>query len=343
MSEDLLDSYTEALIKVIHQWGGNLHRPIDTIYLGGGTPSLLAHRLPAVLKEIKSSFNVLSGSEITLELNPATNSEKLLEYAKSAEINRLSIGAQSGDNNELKILGRTHTAEDTVNTVELARNYGFNNISLDIMLGLPFSDSKSLEKNLKFINSLSPEHISAYMLKIEEKTAFFKEKDNLSLPDDDSSAEQYLQMSEFFEKVGYNHYEISNFSKENFKSRHNIKYWLGDDYLGIGPSAHSSLDGKRFYYKPDLKGFMNGVQPISDGESGGKEEFIMLRLRLKSGISFEEYEKTFGETLSKDFTDKCRIFEKAGFINYNKKSISLTNTGMLLSNSIITELLECKI
>ena len=175
VTEELLDSYTEALIKSINQWGGKYNRPIDTIYLGGGTPSLLRHRLPTLLSSINNSFNICKDSEITLEINPASNSEALLESAKMAGINRLSIGAQGGSDDELKILGRTHTAADTENTVATARKMGFNNISLDIMIGLPFSTNETLKNNLDFINRLNPEHISAYILKLEERTAFSTE------------------------------------------------------------------------------------------------------------------------------------------------------------------------
>ncbi len=343
VTEELLDNYTTALIRSINQWGGKFNRPIDTVYLGGGTPSLLAHRLPTLLNEVKSSFNICDDSEITLELNPASNSEALLEYAKTAGISRLSIGAQSGSDTELKLLGRTHTAANTEKTVTLARKMGFRNLSLDIMIGLPFSTHDTLKYNLEFIKSLDPEHISAYMLKIEEKTAFYAEREKLEFPDDDALAEQYLIMSDFFEKNGYNHYEISNFSKEGYQSRHNLKYWNGTDYLGLGPSAHSAVDGKRFYYPNDLKAFVSGNSPLGDGESGGKEEFIMLRLRLKSGISFAEYQNSFGTSLSEEFLQKCLLFEKAGLLNITDKNISLTNKGMLLSNSIITELLECEI
>lgn len=344
VTEELLDNYTNALIKSIHQWGGGLNgRPIDTIYLGGGTPSLLQHRLPLLLTEIKNSFNVSRDCETTLELNPATNSKRLLEYAIKAEVTRLSIGAQSGSDEMLSLLGRTHSANDTQNTVALAREMGFSNISLDIMIGLPDSSADSLKYDLEFISSLSPDHISAYILKIEENTAFFARKDNLNLPDDDAQAEQYLLMCDFFESKGFEHYEISNFAKNGKKSRHNLKYWIGHDYLGIGPAAHSMLDSKRFYYPRDLKSFINGNTPLPDGNGGGKEEYIMLRLRLKSGIVYEEYKSLFGAELSAEFLEKCRFYAKAGLMDLTDKKIALTNKGMLLSNSIITELLECEI
>lgn len=341
VTEKLLDSYTEALIKAIKEWGGRFRRPINTIYFGGGTPSLLSHRLSTVLNAVYQTFDIEENCEITLELNPCGDVENILNHAKKAGINRLSIGMQSGINDELKILGRTHTVNDTVSAVKIARDMGFNNISLDIMLGLPFSSNDTLLESLELLKELNPEHISAYMLKIEENTAFWREKEKLSLPNDDETAEQYLLMCSFLEQNGYNHYEISNFCKENMTSRHNIKYWNGEDYLGIGPAAHSFVDGRRFYYPRDLKAFLKGNSPLPDGEGGSSEEYIMLRLRLKEGISISDYKSQFNRDLPENFLNKCHQFEKAGFIQTTNDRISLTNNGMLLSNTIITELLEC--
>ena len=342
-TEGLINDYTEALIKVIHQWGGNYNRPIDTIYLGGGTPSLLNHRLPRVLDEINKNFCVTQNAEVTLEINPTGNVEEILENALCAGINRLSIGMQSGIDSELSVLGRCHTFDDTVNTVKTAQDKGFSNISLDLMIGLPDSSIKNLSESLDKITQLSPQHISAYILKIEEKTAFFKSAENLNLPDEDLTADQYLFMCDYLESKGYSHYEISNFCKKGKESQHNLKYWTGADYIGIGPAAHSLVDNKRFFYPRDLKGFINGNIPLDDGFGGGKEEFIMLRLRLKKGVSEKEYKVLFGENLPADFKEKCRLFEKGGLINIRDCEYSLTNKGMLISNSIITELLECLI
>ena len=216
---------------------------------------------------------------------------------------------------------------------------GFDNISLDIMLGLPFSDINSLTGSLEFINRLSPEHISAYILKIEENTAFSKDK-TLIFPDDDNLADQYLETCRFFEKKGYNHYEISNFSRKNFESRHNIKYWKQKEYLGIGPAAHSFIDGKRFFYPRDLKSFMNGEEPLFDSVGGEKSEYIMLNLRLKEGLNFEAFAKKFGD-LPEAFLKTAKLLEKSGYLKISQKSISLTNEGMLLSNTVILKLLEC--
>ena len=339
-NDTLLDDYTKALLREIKQWGGKINRPIDTIYLGGGTPSLLCHRLPDVINAVKSAFTVLNNAEITLEMNPTGENSEILEFAKKAGINRLSLGAQSGDNRELQILGRKHTAEDTVNAVSLARKMGFENISLDIMLGLPGSTEASLQKNLDFIKKLDPDHISAYILKIEPHTAFYKKAEELNLPDDDQTAEQYLQMCSYFENCGYEHYEISNFSKNGKKSRHNLKYWQLSDYLGIGPAAHSCLEGKRFYYPRDIKAFIAGNSPSDDGDGNSDEEFIMLSLRTNDGISIKAAENR-GLVFNEKFLSKCCLFEKNGLLINKDNRIYLTDSGMLLSNSIITELLEC--
>ena len=332
VTEEIKREYKKRLIEEIKQWGAKLGCPIDTIYFGGGTPSLFAEKLPDIMREIENSFTVCDNAEITMEMNPADNSEEILSFALKAGVNRLSIGAQSGDNEELTLLGRRHTAEQTAKTVKHARDLGFNNISLDIMLGLPCSNNETLKKSLEFITDLEPEHISAYILKIEENTVFHKIYDTLFLPDDDKTAEQYLQMCEYLETKGYSHYEISNFAKSERTSRHNLKYWKLDDYLGIGPAAHSFIDGKRFYYERNLISFLSGVSPISDGVGGTKEEQIMLALRLNEGLAVEFNPKLL---------NKCKLFEQNGLLKINDNRITLTDKGMLLSNSIITEIMEC--
>ncbi len=324
--------YIKALMREITQWGGKLSRPIDTVYFGGGTPSLIAEYLPEIMRCVKASFRVLDNAEITMEMNPADNCREVLEYAKNAGVNRLSIGAQSGNDEELEILGRRHTKKQIEESVGLARKSGFENISLDIMLALPFSTAQSLERSLEFITDLNPYHISAYILKIEENTPFCKAYDSLNLPDEDKTADQYLQMCRYLENMGYEHYEISNFCKKGYQSRHNLKYWELEDYLGIGPSAHSLVDRKRFYYDRDLTGFIKGASPLPDGEGGSEEERIMLSLRLKKGLEIK---------LNESLNRKCSLLERSGILSLEGNRIILSDRGMLLSNSIITEILEC--
>ena len=328
-TNQMAENYTTALKKEIKQWGGKLNRPIDTIYFGGGTPSLLSSHLKSILDTVKENFTVDKNAEITLEINPQTDIETVFKNAKKARVNRLSIGAQSGNDTELKILGRTHTAAETQNAVKTARDLGFNNISLDLMIGLPDSTIKSLKQNLDFIIDLNPEHISAYILKIEENTLFYKTQNTLNLPNEDIICDQYLFMCDYLEQKGYSHYEISNFAKPGFESRHNLKYWNCEEYLGLGPSAHSFLNNKRFFYPRDMKAFINGTSPTPDGDGGSTEEQIMLGLRLKKGVDI-----TLLQNQNLDF------FVKHGLAEIQNNKFYLTNQGMLLSNQIISQLLE---
>ena len=330
----MLTLYLTALKGEIKKWGGKLNRPIDTIYIGGGTPSLLGSEIISLGECIKQNFTVLENAEFTVEVNPSSSSD-FLSFAKAAGVNRLSIGVQSGCDNTLKILGRTHTSHESVLTVKAAREFGFENISVDLMIALPGSNTQTLKKDIEYITLLNPQHVSAYILKIEQNTVFSKKCDTLNLPDDDDTAEQYLYMCDAFSKNGYNHYEISNFAKDNFESRHNLKYWTGADYLGIGPAAHSCLDGRRFYYPRDLKAFIKNPQTVNDGESGGTQEKLMLGLRLSKGVDLS---KIYGE-IPQNIKNKITQLQKAGYVKANLPHISLTDSGMLISNSIITELL----
>ncbi len=329
VTDSLIDAYLSALKNDIKKWGGKLHRPINTIYLGGGTPSLLNRRLISLTDTIRDNFEVTDNAEITLEVNPQKNIKEILTNAKKAGITRLSIGAQSGDDNELSALGRLHNACDTENAVKTARELGFSNISLDLMIGLPNSSIASLNKNLEFLTRLNPEHISAYILKIEPKTLFAKTEKKLNLPDEDAVCDQYLYMCDYLERKGFTHYEISNFSKDGFESKHNLKYWKCQEYLGLGPSAHSFLDRKRFYYERDLKAYIKGALPLMDGEGGSEEEKLMLALRLKDGVKYASLPE-----------NKADMLIKSGLAELNGGRFSLTNNGFLISNAIIGELLE---
>lgn len=334
-NKETLDVYLSALKGEIKKWGGKINRPIDTVYIGGGTPSLLGNNIIDLANCIKQNFTLCKNVEFTVEINPAS-SDRFLSFAKAAGVNRISIGVQSGSDEMLKILGRTHTKQMAVDTVNMAKKLGFDNISVDLMIALPHSNIKTLEKDIDFMLSLSPQHISAYILKIEPNTVFSKKYDGLNLPNDDNVAEQYLYMCDRLQNSGYNHYEISNFAVDNRLSRHNVKYWILDDYLGIGPAAHSCLDGKRFYYPRDLNGFIKQPNIIFDGNAGSKYEELMLGIRMSQGIDLSKVYKE----IPKIIKEKITQFEKAGYINVNWPCVSLTNSGMLVSNSIITELLE---
>ncbi len=336
---ELRKRYIIRLCEEIKKWGERTARPIDTLYIGGGTPSLLNEsELNAIIKSVKDSFILLPDAEITCEVNPDDDTEEFLRFAKKLSVNRISLGVQSANDGELETLGRRHSFNDAVSAVKTAKDIGFTNISVDIMIGLPDSDEFSLQKSIDGILALETQHISAYILKIEDGTPFAKA--SLKLPDEDSVADQYLQMCKCFTAAGYEHYEISNFAKTGFQSRHNNRYWLDREYIGIGPAAHSYFEGKRFYYQKNISAFINGTEIVDDGYGGSKEEFIMLALRLSRGLIFKEYEDRFGEKISNELIKKARIFAKQGLCVCDSEHISLTDEGMLVSNSIIGELYE---
>ena len=335
----VVDDFLAALEKEIEKWGGSWGRPIETLYVGGGTPSVLGEKIAPLIDKIRQNFNITDSCEITVEMNPTENPSEFLKSAKSVGVDRLSIGAQSGNDNELSLLGRAHTADDTRRCVETARGLGFSNISLDLMLALPESDNNSLLKSLEFITDLSPEHISAYILKLEDKTAL-KANKTLKFADEEAEAEQYLKTCDFLKSKGFLHYEISNFAKAGYESRHNLKYWNLDEYLGIGPSAHSFFEGERFYYKPDIKGFIKKPEIVFDGTGGDYDEYIMLKLRLSDGLDLKKFTAIYGDRLTADFSVFCERLKNENLLEFEKEHIRLTDKGMLLSNTIITELLE---
>lgn len=239
---------------------------------------------------------------------------------------------QSSSGNERKKLGRKGTASDVENAVSYARDAGIENISLDVMVGVPDSNTDTLKDSLSFADSLGVPHISAYMLKIEEGTFYHKNIEKFNLPDEDETADMYLFMSEFLREKGYSHYEISNFCKEGFFSRHNMKYWELAPYIGFGPSAHSFYGGKRFYFPRDIHAFIKGEKAVYDGEGGDEEERLMLSLRTYKGISLEERNKEFIELTEK--------FVSQGLGEIKEGKFVLTPGGMLVSNSIILMLTE---
>ena len=339
-TEELLDRYAKTLIEKIKEWGGKIDRPVSTVYFGGGTPSLLGNRILSLTEAVRRSFSVMPDAEITVEMNPPPDADNFLAAAKEAGVNRLSIGAQSGDTRELSLLGRRHTAKETLVTVEAARRAGFDNLSLDLMLGLPFSTGESTRRNIEFILSAHPEHISAYLLTLEPNTLFYKKQTELSLPDEEALARQYYAVCEALKQNGYRHYEISNFCREGYESRHNLRYWHSQEYIGIGPAAHSFYEGNRFYYPRDLKAFLAGNEPVPDGTGGDLAEYVMLSLRLAEGLRFSELENRFSRSLPFDPATQFAPLIKEGLLSFTDKSIALTEKGMFLSNSVIAEILN---
>ncbi len=309
----------------------------NTVYIGGGTPTVLdSEMLAQIISTAKSAFNFSSG-EITVEANPADDLAETFSCLAAVGVNRISLGVQSANADELEMLGRRHKNRDVERTVAAARNAGINNISLDLMLGVPYSNEKSLKYSLDFLTSFDPQHISAYILKIEQGTPFGRANaSSLCLPSDDETAEMYLKTCEYLAGCGYEHYEISNFAKKGYRSFHNTKYWLGKPYLGLGPAAHSFINGRRFHFAGSVEDFINGGDFICDGSGGDAEEYIMLRLRLSDGLLFDDFRKKFGCEFRYNIKKAARL-KSAGFIEIGDNFLRLTEKGFLLSNSIITE------
>ena len=336
-NSETVSQYVNALCEKIDQAGGIY----DTVYFGGGTPSLIG---ADNIAKIMSHINRTPDCEATLECNPsdtgAVNSLFDFKIAAKSGINRISMGLQSADNAERKALGRRGGCDDVERAILRAKDAGIDNISLDLMLGVPNQTAESLKKSIAFCKKSGAKHVSAYMLKIEEGTPFHKIKDNLILPDEDETSDLYLLAVDELKKAGFAQYEISNFSEKGYESRHNLKYWRCEEYLGIGASAHSFKDGKRFFYKRSIADFVSGNPPIDDGTGGNEEEFIMLALRLSEGLVFANYQSRFGKPVPENLICKAKELEKHGLVKITDFNISLTVNGFLLSNSVICALVD---
>ena len=326
---ELANSYADAVIRNIQHYGGKF----DTVYFGGGTPFLLWKKICDILEAV----DTVNNAEITVEANPCTVDAKSLAALRKAGVNRISFGVQSLNDDELKALGRRHDADTAVNAVKAAKEQGFDNISTDIMLGIPGQTSESVIRTIQQLSLLPITHISAYMLKIEESTPFAKAK--LVLPDEDEVCSIYLKATDLLSDLGFNQYEISNYAKEGFSCRHNLKYWNCEEYLGIGPAAHSYYNGKRFFVKRDLNSFISDEYQrtvIEEVDPGNHEEYAMLRLRLTEGLSLSEYEALGGD--KKDM--KLMLSQIPDeYVLIDGDIVSLTPKGFLVSNMIIGRLL----
>lgn len=332
------DMYTISLTENMEEWADRLNAKADTLYFGGGTPSVLGGENIAMLtRRARQLFGV--DGEVTVECNPSAVDENFFEQIAAAGVNRISLGVQSVIEGERKKLGRFSDRKRIETVIELCRRAGIENISLDVMLGVPNQTMSSLEETLDFCIASPATHISAYILKTEEGTPYYKMRDRLNLPDDDTAADMYLAMSERLTSSGFCHYEISNFAKAGFEGKHNLKYWNCEEYLGLGPSAHSFLGGKRFYYPRDIEYFKDGGEPIFDGDGGDEAEYIMLRLRLREGIIFDEFQKRFQKPFPSETIKKCEKYIAADLMTKTESSISLTEKGFLVSNSVIADLI----
>jgi oxygen-independent coproporphyrinogen-3 oxidase len=347
--DKMMDGFLDAVCAHIREAGDlSPHHVVDTVYFGGGTPSFFgADGMASILTTLRRSFDVSPTAEITFEANPDSVSAKLLRKLRSEGFNRVSLGIQSDDDAILKAIGRPHTYAQAVEAVHRIRQAGFRNLSVDLMYGLPGQTRTGWEETLRNVLKLEPEHISCYGLKLEEGTPMYALKDYAHLPDDDAQADMYLTASEILRSKGYRQYEISNFSRRNMESKHNLKYWSGGEYLGFGPDASSDFAGKRFAMVRDLRAYVDGIlnggsviadiQEVPPRERAG--EYLMMRLRTNLGIHAEEYEKQYLLPFAplEAALERCR--ERGHAVKMDTGHWRLTPQGYLLSNSIISDLL----
>ncbi len=316
----------------------------DTVYFGGGTPTLLnPEQLESVLTTVSENFGICKDCEITAEANPASADRQKLSDMRRLGINRLSIGMQSVHDGELKLLGRIHSFEDFKNMYADARRSGFDNISADLMYGIPCQTAESFETSVRTLAEMSPEHISSYCLTIEQGTNFYRRRDSLALPDEDTVADMYASMTDILKKYGYEKYEISNFAHKGRESKHNIKYWKVDDYLGFGSAAHSCFDGVRFAHSRDIEAYIRGENTYCEvkktGHNEAANEYVMLGMRLRDGVDIDQFNSRFGIDFYEHFGQKFAKYTP-DFVLIGGDKCAFTEKGMLVSNFILSDVLD---
>lgn len=343
------EKYIEALIKEIQNCKENY--VVNTIYIGGGTPSIISGDLiEKIIKVIKEKFILYENCEITLEINPGTVDKGKIEKYHKSGINRISIGLQSTENEILRLLGRIHTYEEFLEVYNLARNVGFENINIDLMLGIPNQNLEILEKSVKEVVELNPEHISLYSLILEEGTELEKlvSSNQLKLPSDDVERRMYWNTKRILENSGYSHYEISNFAKKGFESKHNLNCWNQDEYIGFGVAAHSYLNKTRYSNIENVEKYIENtknnnfekniiLQEKKQNFEEEAKEYMMLGFRKNDGISITNFEQKFQISPLLYFRQEFNKLEKLKLIEIDLDKIRLTNKGLNLANTVFEE------
>ena len=349
-NEEKMDRYVSALCRQLSEIAPRTTaHEVDTVYFGGGTPSWLGgKRLRQILKTVEKHYRLAKKPEITLEANPDSAGDwRALRALRRAGFNRLSLGVQSADDGQLQVLGRPHTFAQAEAAVAAARRAKIRNLSLDLIYGLPGQTMESWRDTVEKAAALAPEHLSCYGLKVEEGTPLWDMQGDLDLPDDDAQADMYLWAAERLGELGYQQYEISNFAKPGYESRHNLKYWTLGEYAGFGPGAHSDLGDVRYAYVRDLDAYCAGVENQGDILSENERipvrerdvEYIMLGLRITKGISRQEFEYRFRLPFG-PVQEVLERFGKSGHAALYGGRWHLTPEGFLLSNQIIGQCLE---
>ena len=334
LDRTLFTRYRDALIYEIEHFPTSVE--IDTIYFGGGTPSIFpVEFLSDILSAVSTRFKLLPGAEITLEANPHTLDKRSLRLLLSSGFNRISIGAQSFSDRVLSLLGRVHSADEAEESFLMAREAGFDNISLDIIYGIQAQTTDELLLTLDKLVSLSPEHISTYALTLEDGCV-----SGLCPASSEKSCGMYHRIVRCLVDAGYSHYEVSNFAREGFFSRHNLKYWNQEEYIGFGASASSYFSGRRWRNSASIENYIAGCPPVVDilSKEKIKDEFFLLRLRKTDGFSTNEFEQFFGEDIA-DFLAIPRIQELAGsgYLAFEDGRLFIPGEHLFVSDEIIVE------
>lgn len=350
---EVMERYVNALILHMQSYkGGAKGYLADTVFIGGGTPTCLPPELLLrLIRAVKQNFTVTKGAEFTVEANPATVDAAMLNRLRRAGVNRLSMGLQSANNNELAALSRVHRREDFEASFRAARRARIGNINVDLMFGIPYQTKRSLMKTLRYLVHLGPEHISLYDLILEPGTPLFRQRNTLPFPNEDEEADMYLAAVEFLAQNGYVQYEVSNFARPGYQCMHNLKYWNCEEYLGLGVAAHSYFMDNRFSFIRNLDRYMNGLEiptsriklteendTISPRERIG--EYIMLRFRLTAGLSDKEFARRFGFAFSSVYGKKMMPYIQNGFATLQDGVYALTPQGMFVSNYILSDILD---
>ena len=348
--ESLMDRYVRAVERHFGDYfRGSESFDIDTVYFGGGTPSLLgSKRLRQLLTALEKTGGIAKGAEITVGCNPESVDKKMFRALFKAGVNRLSMGVQSAHDDELLALGRLHTFQQARQAVAEAKEAGFSNISLDLIYGLPGQTMEQWKDSVEQIIALEPQHISAYALKLEKGTPLYEE--NPELPSEDVQADMYFYAVERLEQAGFEQYEISNFAQKGYRSRHNSRYWDLSQYLGFGPSAHSFFGGRRFSFIADTQGYIDGVEGNGPLLEEAEEvasfhrhgEYIMLKLRTTDGVDEEEFYRRFRLEFT-PYAQRLSKYIQAGYCQNEGGVWRLTPKGMMVSNGILTDVLESEL